>query len=375
MKFKAVIVWNLLKKILPIFAGLSVLFLVIAWLAGVMVPKIEPAETADVKGQITEEEAKRINQVHEVTKKYFEEAVGTLKAAKRTEIAARIMAPINEIRVNAGNMVNTGDLLILLDRRDMETRLSQARASLEAAEAAETQAEKDYNRDSELYKEKVIAEARYEQSMTKLNMARAKSEQAQEALAEAEVMLSYTTIAAPQAGTIVDRLAEPGDIARPGVPLLVLYDPASLRLEVPVMENLAVKLKLGAMLTVHVDALDLDVQAHVDEIVPQAEAASRSFLVKVGIPHSEGVYEGMFGRLLIPAGKRRHLCLATAAIRTVGQLQFVDVVKADGRTKERRFITTGRLGYPGRIEVLSGLSAGDRVLLHPEGTSTNSAGH
>jgi len=164
----------------------------------------------------------------------------------------------------------------------------------------------------------------------------------------------------------LDRLAEPGDIARPGVPLLVLYDPGSLRLEVPVMENLAVKLKIGDKLTVHIDALDRDVEATVDEIVPQAEAASRSFLVKMALPRSEGLYEGMFGRLRIPAGRRRHLCLPTAAIQQVGQLQFVDVVQSDGKTLERRLVTTGRLGMPGRIEVLSGVEAGDRVLLRPE---------
>jgi len=144
----------------------------------------------------------------------------------------------------------------------------------------------------------------------------------------------------------------------------VLYDPASLRLEVPVMENLAVRLQRGDSLTVRIDALERDVEAVVDEIVPQAEAASRSFLVKVALAPGEGLYEGMFGRLRIPSGVRRHLCLATAAIQTIGQLQFVDVVRPDGKTLERRFITTGRLGMPERVEVLSGVEAGDRVLLH-----------
>ncbi|MCH5376444.1 MAG: efflux RND transporter periplasmic adaptor subunit, partial [Planctomycetes bacterium] len=191
----------------------------------------------------------------------------------------------------------------------------------------------------------------------------AKVRQAEQAVSEAEVNLSYATIEAPQDGMIVDRLAEPGDIAQPGVPLLVLYDPASLRLEVPVMENLAVKMKIGERLTVHIDALDRDVEGRVDEIVPQAEAASRSFLVKIALSDAEGLYEGMFGRLLIPGGVRRHLCLPTAAIQTLGQLQFVEVVQPNDRTLERHFITTGRLGDPDHVEVLSGLEAGDRVVL------------
>ena len=65
----------------------------------------------------------------------------------------------------------------------------------------------------------------------------------------------------------------------------------------------------------------------------------------------------------VPAGQRRHLCLAMDAIQRVGQLEFVDVV-LPGKTLEKRFIKTGRIGTPGRIEVLSGLKAGERVVLY-----------
>jgi RND family efflux transporter MFP subunit len=222
-----------------------------------------------------------------------------------------------------------------------------------------------------LFAERALPAQRLEQSRTALNLAKAKLKQAEQAVSEAQVNLSFTSITAPQDGIIVDRLAEPGDLAQPGVPLLVLYDPQSLRLEVPVMENLAVKLQLGDRLTVHIDALDRDVDAKIDEIVPQAEAASRSLLVKAALTDSQGLYEGMFGRLLIPSGVRRHLCMPTDAIQRIGQLEFVEVVQPEDLALERRFITTGRIGMPGRIEVLSGLEAGDRVLVLPTGDATN----
>ncbi len=123
----------------------------------------------------------------------------------------------------------------------------------------------------------------------------------------------------------------------------MIYDAESLRLETPVLEKLAVRLKVGDKLMVHVDALDREVEAVVDQIVPQADAASRSFLVKATLPRTDNLYEGMFGRLLIPAGQRRHLCLATDAIQDIGQLQFVNIVR-DDNTLERRMIRTGRLG-------------------------------
>jgi len=362
MRFNAVAA-VLLKRGLPVVLGLGVVVAVIGWLAGVMDEKIEPGEH-QVAVRRPDPNKHEFYEVKEVTKQYVAEAVGTLKSAKRTEISARVLAPIDRILAGAGQMVRAGDKLIELDRRALKTQLSQVQASLVAAEAALRRAEGDYRRDLQLHEKKVISRADMDRSTANVEVSRAQLSHAQQAVSEAEVMLSYTTITAPKAGMIVDRLAEQGDMARPGEPLLILYDPATLRLEVPVMENLAIKLKAGDELVVQIDALDnRQVKAVIDEIVPQAEAASRSFLVKVKLPPSEDLFEGMFGRLLIPVGTRRHLCLHTAAIQTIGQLQFVDVLDPEDGTLQRRFIRVGRYGDPDHREVLSGLKAGERVLL------------
>ena len=348
-----------LKTVLPLLVGLFALVAIIAWLSGVFRPKIEPghldSELPRLDGQPTDE-------VHEVTKDYIEEAVGTLKAASRTEVSAKVMATIESINVSAGDVVSAGDLLIQLSSREFDTRLAQARKGLEAALAARMQAETDVRRARELLAGKAIPRSQFEQAETQLKIAQAEESRAEQMVEEARVVQSYAKILAPREGKVVDKLAAVGDVARPGQPLLVLYDATSLRLESPVAEKLAIKLRVGDKLWVHVDALERDVEATVDEIVPQADAPSRSFLVKATLPREEDLYEGMFGRLLIPAGQRRHLCLATDAIQEIGQLQFVRVVRAD-QTLERRLIKTGRLGMPGRVEVLSGVSAGETVVL------------
>jgi membrane fusion protein, multidrug efflux system len=368
---KAKIVLKVLTRtVLPILLGLGVLVLIIAVMIGAFVEKIEPAATVRAQRRLPPDRTVDLAEVYEVEKEYFAEAVGTLRAATRTEIAARILAPIDEVHVKAGDLVKKGSVLVRLDPRGLRSQLDQAQSALDAAQVSLTHAESDLQRDTKLHAERILPTMKFEQSKTDVQLARSRVRQLEQAVSEAEVSLSYTTIVASQDGMIVDRLAEPGDIAQPGVPLLVLYDPQSLRLEAPVMENLAVKLKIGDVLPVHIDALERDVEARVDEIVPQAEAASRSFLVKVALTDAEGLYEGMFGRLRIPSGIRRHLCLPVAAIQPLGQLQFVDVVTEDGETLERRFITTGRLGSPYQIEVLSGLEAGDRVVLYDAGRKT-----
>lgn len=364
MKFKAVAA-VLLKTVLPIVVGMALLVLVVAWMVGMFDKKIEPGREPSAARRFDESKDDDY-QVSEVKKQYITEAVGTLKSSQRTEISSRVMAPINQILVVAGQTVAEGDTLVELDRRAMETRLSQSRASLVASEAALQRAENDYRRDTELIKKKVISQAQMDESTSNAHVARANLNLAKQAVSEAVVMLSYTTIKAPKAGMIVDRLAQPGDMARPGEPLLILYDPTTLRLEVPVMEEMAIKLKTGDELIVQIDALNnRRFKAVVDEIVPQAEAASRSFLVKVKLPSTKELFEGMFGRLLIPLGTRRHLCLHADAIQTIGQLTFVEVIEPDG-TLDRRFIKVGRYGDADHREVLSGLKAGERVLMRPE---------
>jgi len=367
MNFKAIAAVAL-KRVLPAVVGLVVLLMVIAWLAGAFTKKIPAGQVAAAGEEADSSADDGTYKVQEIKKSYFEEAIGTLKAASRTEISARVLATIDRIAVRAGDTVAEGDVLVELDRKAFEAQLSQAEAALAAADAGVEQARDAYDRAVRLRQSNpgAIADQDLNRMNSELLGARARQTGARQAVEEAKVRLNYTTIKASKPGMIVDRLAEEGDVAQPGVPLLNLYDPISLRLEVPVMENLAAKIRKGDELVVTIDALERDMKAVVDEKVPQAEAASRSFLVKVKLPPSEDLYEGMFGRLKIPAGTRRHLCLDTAAIQRVGQLEFVTVVDPNSGKRQRRFIKTGRYGDATHREVLSGLEAGEVVLLRRE---------
>lgn len=350
----------ILGRALVGLALLSILIVTIGWLSGMFEEKVPPGWKGSDVRQHTDEST---DIVHEVSKEYLEEAVGTFKAASRTIVAAKVLATIEEISVTAGDQVEAGETLIRLDDKEYQSRLEQTQKSLEAAAATREQAEKDFARAEQLLKRNVITQSEFDRVNRDLQVAQANEARSKEAVSEAKVLLSYTTIQAAKNGRIVDRYAEPGDVAQPGEPILVLYDANSLRLETPVMENLAIKLRPGQQLDVSIDALGQTVTATVEEIVPQADAPSRSFLVKASVPRSPDLYEGMFGRLLIPAGERRHLCLAVDAVTKIGQLEYVDVVLPDD-TVERRLIKSGRVGIPGRMEVLSGLEAGERVIVH-----------
>ena len=98
----------------------------------------------------------------------------------------------------------------------------------------------------------------------------------------------------------------------------------------------------------------------ISEIVPEAEAESRSFAVKVTGPCPPNVYGGMFGRIFIPLEDEEVLLIPKSAVRRVGQLDLVDV--AAPKRIIRRWVRLGR-DFEGDVEVLAGLSEGERVVV------------
>ena len=85
--------------------------------------------------------------------------------------------------------------------------------------------------------------------------------------------------------------------------------------------------------------------------------------MKVSLPRTDArLFAGMFARVAIPAGERRRLLVPEAAVERVGQLEYVTIVAGEGDT-ERRLVTTGEAARNGTVEVLSGVQAGDRVVL------------
>jgi RND family efflux transporter MFP subunit len=349
-----------LSRILGAAVGLAVVGGAIYWLSGGFETKLPPG-VADVAAETVPAEA-RLAEVEEVGGPVFEAASGAVAAARQTVVASRILARIEDIRVRAGDAVAAGDLLVSLDSRDFETRVAQAREAVQAARARRDFAESERLRYEQLVERGVATAQRLDRAVADYRSAAADLDRLQQSLQEAETALTYTEIRAPEAGLVVDRLAEAGDTVAPGSPVLRIYDPSTLRVEVPVRESLAVRLEVGDSLDLEIPALSKRIAGRIAEIVPYAEPGARTLLVKVALPDTTGIYAGLFARAEIPAGTRvRHL-VPEAAIVRVGQLDFATVVD-EARRAERRPVTLGDYRADGKVEILSGLGLGERVLL------------
>lgn len=303
----------------------------------------------------------------------FEWASGAVASARHTIVASRVLATIDDVRVRAGAEVAVGDVLVVLDARDLEAGAQEAEQAHAAARARLVLAEREAERQTHLVSEGVSTVQESDRAAAALRVARADVERAGRALEAARIAKSHAEIHSPVAGRVVERLAEPGDTATPGKPLLRIYDPSVLRVEAPVRESLAVKLHLGELLRVEVESLELRVEGAVDEIVPFAEAGARTLLVKVRLPADARLYAGLFGTIAIPAGERTRLLIPEASVFREGQLEQVEMADATGAAR-LRVITTGERLSEGRVEVLSGLQEGERILARPSGGSAPAPG-
>ena len=288
------------------------------------------------------------------------EAVGTVQAEQLAAVTSRVVASVVEMRAAAGQRVATGDVLVVLDDRDLHHRVEQAQDAVRGAEATMAQAQSDYKRDKPLFDQQVITPYDFEHTQTNLKTAEANLHRLQQAESEAEVNLSYAVIRTPFAGVVVDKLANVGDLAAPGKPLFTMYEQGRLWLEANVPENLLACIHIGEARTLRIDARGRELRGRVVEIVPSSDPATRTVVVRVHLEDTREIVPGMFGRLLIPSAPEQVLTVPAAAITRAGQLTMVDVVDHD--RVERRAVQLGR-AIGNRLEVLSGLAAGDKVVL------------
>jgi len=320
------------------------------------------------------------------------EGSGTVQAPAEGTVAAKIMGTIQVFHVTEGDRVKAGDVLVTIDERQVkagqhqaEAALAAARkahdaaqAALKAAEAGAELARATEQRYRQLLKDQSVtrqeldevaartrqAEAGLSQSMAMAEASRHQVEQTQAALAAAQVAGADARVMAPYDGVVTARLAEAGDLAAPGRPLLTLARTGALRVDATVPESHAGAVAVGSGVRVAVDALGSSgFDAKVAAVAPASDPASRSFLVKIAITGANGVQPGMFARVFLPMGQEQVLAIPAAAVVRRGQLTGVFVVDKDN-TARLRLIRTGRQFGP-TVEVLSGLAEAERFVSAP----------
>jgi len=285
---------------------------------------------------------------------------GTVRSRSVANVAPKVMARVLEVRVSAGTAVKQGDVVAVLDDRELRSRAEQASAALAAAEAQAGQADSDLRRARMLIQKQATTPQDLEAAESRAKATRAQVAQARDGLTEVQVALGDTTVRAPFDGVVAERLADPGDMAVPGKPIVVIHDPQSLRLEADVGERCAAPLVIGQEVVVRLESLQRDITARIEVIAPVADAQSRTFLIKAALPPQPDLRAGIFGTLRVTCGTHPALLIPVAAVTRSGQLESIRVVVQGG--PRTRNVRTGKT-YGGQVEVLSGVLEGEKVVV------------
>lgn len=280
-------------------------------------------------------------------------AEALVEAVDQATVAAQVSGRIVEVRVDAGRTVRKGDLLMRIDAREAAEAAAGASAQLVNAQA-------HYERLKNLHQQNFISAAALDKAKADFAAARAASGQA-------GAGLGHATVTAPISGIVAQRLAELGEMAAPGRPLLVIYDPDGLRVTASVPQYKLPQMRGVRQAKVEFPELGKWVDATSVTLLPVADAATHVSQVRVGLPAGlPDILPGSFARVHFVVGRVERLTVPQSAVLRRGEVAAVYVrggAAADGPLALRQL----RLGesYGSEIEVLAGLAAGEHVVLDP----------
>lgn len=303
------------------------------------------------------------------------DAVGSVRARTSAVVSTRIPGSISALSVREGDRVRKGQLLAQLDAQENQATaavataaIDEARRGLDEAVSRKKLADTTFDRYNNLLKEQAVSRQEFDVKQSEKDVAagavaRAESrlKQAQEGAKAAATMSGYTRIIAPISGIITSKQADLGATVFPGQPLMTIEDEGSYQLELALPESMAARVKPGSPLQVTLDAVGGSFTATIADIVPAADPGSRTFIAKIAL-NQKGLKSGMFGRGSISLGTATSgITVPKQAVVDRGALTSVWTVDKENIAR-MRLVKSGR-ETGGRVEILSGLSEGDRVVV------------
>lgn len=273
-----------------------------------------------------------------------------VEAVHQTTVGAQVAGRVIEVKADAGQPVRKGDLLLRIDARE-------AGEALRAADALYANAKLNYERTRSLKEQKFVSQAAVDKARADFDAAAANR-------AAAGAGQSHASIFSPLTGTVARRLAELGDMATPGKPLFVVYEPGLLRVTASVPQYRLAAMRGVKAARVEFPELGKWVTATAVTLLPTADASTHVAQVRVGLPALAEATPGLFARVHFIVGQGEKLTVPSSAIVRRGEIAAVYVLTADGRPSLRQ-LRLGETVGQGEVEVLAGLSAGDRVVSEP----------
>jgi len=305
-------------------------------------------------------------------------STGTVHARETAIVSAQVTGRIQQVLVREGEVVHAGQTLAVLDDASLRASVDQAQAAVKAAQSQQAAAQSEatlaastLDRYKQLESQKSVSpqemdevSRRSEAAAARLDAMHAQTEVMRAQESGARTLLGYTRLQAPFSGVVTARMADPGTMAAPSVPLLQIDQAGVLQLQAAVDESVIGAVHKGMKVQVMIDgAGSTTLAGTVAEILPAADPASHSIVVKIDLPSSSQLRAGMYGVVEFANGTRLAILVPRTALVMRGSLACVYILDSQGIAQLRTLTVGATQGD--FIEVLSGVTSGERLVDAP----------
>lgn len=303
---------------------------------------------------------------------------GQVEAGETAGISTRVMGYITMISVKEGDKVKKGQLLVTISNLDILAKRAQTDAMITEADAAYKNAQKDFERFTNLYRQQSASAKELENVSLQYTSAKSRLESAKQMRNEVNASLNYTRLTAPFSGVVTQKLADVGNMANPGMPILTLEQSGSYQVSAAVPENAISQVHQGSAAIISINAVNKTIKGKISQINQSSQFSGGQYIIKVQIPDPEkqGLFAGMYANVSIPVSaatvvKNDQVMVPLSSIEHKDALTGLYTV-GNNNTALLRWVRLGK-AEGDMVEVLSGLAANEQFIVNAEGRLFNGA--
>ena len=272
------------------------------------------------------------------------------------------MGQIQKIWVKEGQQVTKGQILININNNELEAKLAAAKAGRAEANAKLVNSEKHYQRINRLFEKGSATQSELDNAVTAYESAKSRMQALTGSVNELKELLSYTQLKSPIDGVVTAKMANEGDMATPGNPMLAIESVSDIKIVAQVPEFELELFEIGDPVLVFIKAnREEPFKGWVDQVVPSSQFSGSQYKVNIKMLFTKGIKPGMFARISLMKGSDEKILVPLQSIYSRGQLSGVYTVNQQGESM-LRWVRLGKT-YPEGVEILSGLDRGESLII------------
>lgn len=289
----------------------------------------------------------------------------TVEAVRRATVSSETNGRVSEINFDVDDFVEKGSVLIRITAAATRAKLSGVEANVSEMQAQHDIALSEFNRVKNVFERQLVSRSVFDKAEAELKAAKERLTAARARVKEVLEQLKYKVVKAPYSGVVAERHVELGEMVNVGQALMTGYSQNELRVVTHIPQSMVDTIRQTASARIMIDDNpESDLHSNLVTVYPDADPVSHTYKVRIKLPTTpKGIYPGHFVKVQFPVATRTAIRVPAKSVLQRSELQAVYVVS--GNDVSLRQIRLGDRDENNMVEILAGLSAGEKVSLDP----------